>query len=110
MVDRLNAIDGLYCPRPTGAFYVYPSGAGVIGRRTPDGRVIANDSDFVMYLLESQDVGVIQGAPPLRSHHSHPSRFDRLRQFRAGLLLDHDGLREFDLADHEPRCGVQFRR
>ncbi|RZF29764.1 aminotransferase class I/II-fold pyridoxal phosphate-dependent enzyme [Paraburkholderia sp. UYCP14C] len=62
VVDSLNAIDGLYCPRPTGAFYVYPSCAGVIGRRTPDGRVIANDSDFVMYLLESQDVGVIQGA------------------------------------------------
>jgi aspartate aminotransferase len=62
VVDRLNAIEGLYCPRPTGAFYVYPSCAGVIGRRTPDGRVIANDSDFVMYLLETQDVGVIQGA------------------------------------------------
>src|SRR5579871_4306126 len=62
VVDRLNAIEGLYCPRPTGAFYVYPSCAGVIGRRTPDGQVIADDSDFVMYLLETQDVGVIQGA------------------------------------------------
>jgi aspartate aminotransferase len=62
VVDSLNAIDGLYCPRPTGAFYVYPSCAGVIGKRTPDGRVIENDGDFVMYLLETQDVGVIQGA------------------------------------------------
>ncbi|MBN3846562.1 MULTISPECIES: aminotransferase class I/II-fold pyridoxal phosphate-dependent enzyme [Burkholderiaceae] len=62
VVERLNAIDGLYCPNPTGAFYVYPSCAGVIGRRTPDGRVIENDGDFVMYLLETQDVGVIQGA------------------------------------------------
>jgi aspartate aminotransferase len=62
VVDGLNAIDGLYCPRPTGAFYVYPSCAGVIGKRTPDGRVITNDGDFVMYLLETQDVGVIHGA------------------------------------------------
>jgi aspartate aminotransferase len=62
VVDSLNAIEGLYCPRPTGAFYVYPSCAGVIGRRTPGGGVIGDDSDFVMYLLETQDVGVIQGA------------------------------------------------
>ncbi|MFL9869498.1 aminotransferase class I/II-fold pyridoxal phosphate-dependent enzyme [Paraburkholderia fungorum] len=62
VVESLNAIDGLYCPRPTGAFYVYPSCAGVIGRRTPDGRVIGSDTDFVMYLLESQEVAVIQGA------------------------------------------------
>ncbi|WP_153136085.1 aminotransferase class I/II-fold pyridoxal phosphate-dependent enzyme [Paraburkholderia agricolaris] len=62
VVESLNAIDGLYCPRPTGAFYVYPSCAGVIGKRTPDGRVIGSDTDFVMYLLESQEVAVIQGA------------------------------------------------
>jgi hypothetical protein len=46
----------------------------------------------------------------LRSHHNHSSRFDRLRQFRAGLLFDDDGLRERDIADHELRRGVQFRR
>jgi aspartate aminotransferase len=62
VVDRLNAIDGLYCPRPSGAFYVYPSCSGVIGRRAPNGQVIGNDTDFVMYLLESQEVAVIQGA------------------------------------------------
>ena len=62
VVDRLNAIDGLYCPRPAGAFYVYPSCAGIIGRRSPSGQVIGNDTDFVMYLLETQDVAVIQGA------------------------------------------------
>ena len=62
VVESLNAIEGLNCPRPTGAFYVYPSCAGVIGKRTPDGRVIGNDTDFVMYLLESQEVAVIQGA------------------------------------------------
>jgi aspartate aminotransferase len=62
VVDRLNAIDGLYCPRPAGAFYVYPSCAGVIGRRGPNGAVIGDDSDFVMHLLESREVAVIQGA------------------------------------------------
>ncbi|MGC2967725.1 aminotransferase class I/II-fold pyridoxal phosphate-dependent enzyme [Paraburkholderia aspalathi] len=62
VVESLNVIEGLYCPRPTGAFYVYPSCAGVIGKRTPDGRVIGSDTDFVMYLLESQEVAVIQGA------------------------------------------------
>ena len=62
VVESLNAIEGLYCPRPTGAFYVYPSCAGVIGKRTPNGQVIGNDTDFVMYLLESHEVAVIQGA------------------------------------------------
>jgi aspartate aminotransferase len=62
VVESLNAIEGLYCPRPTGAFYVYPSCAGAIGKRTPNGSVIANDTDFVMYLLETQEVAVIQGA------------------------------------------------
>jgi aspartate aminotransferase len=62
VVGRLNAIDGLFCPRPTGAFYVYPSCAGMIGRRKPDGGVIADDTGFVMYLLESHEVAVIQGA------------------------------------------------
>ncbi|GAB7526109.1 pyridoxal phosphate-dependent aminotransferase [Paraburkholderia sp. 2C] len=62
VVSRLNAIDGLYCPRPAGAFYVYPSCAGVIGRRGPNGVVIGDDTDFVMHLLESREVAVIQGA------------------------------------------------
>jgi aspartate aminotransferase len=62
VVESLNAIEGLNCPRPTGAFYVYPSCAGVIGKRTPGGQVIGNDTDFVMHLLESHEVAVIQGA------------------------------------------------
>ena len=62
VVESLNAIEDLNCPRPTGAFYVYPSCAGVIGKRTPGGQVIGNDTDFVMYLLESHEVAVIQGA------------------------------------------------
>ncbi|HEY2019874.1 aminotransferase class I/II-fold pyridoxal phosphate-dependent enzyme [Paraburkholderia sp.] len=83
VVDSLNAIDGLYCPRPTGAFYVYPSCTGVIGKRTADGRVIANDGDFVMYLLETQDVGVIQGAA-----------FGLSPAFRISFATSHEQLQE----------------
>jgi aspartate aminotransferase len=57
----LNKADGIYCPTPDGAFYVYPSCAGTIGKRTPQGKLIENDSDFVAYLLEAEGVAVVQG-------------------------------------------------
>jgi aspartate aminotransferase len=60
-VDLLNKAPGLTCLKPEGAFYVYPSCAGVIGKRTPDGKVITNDSDFVLFLLESEGVAAVQG-------------------------------------------------
>jgi len=62
VVDMLNKAKGLHCPRPEGAFYVYPSCAGAIGRTTPKGKRIATDSDFVEYLLEAEGVAVVQGA------------------------------------------------
>jgi len=62
VVDMINDAEGLDCRTPTGAFYVYPSCAGVIGRKTPDGAVIEDDSGFVSYLLESQGVATVQGA------------------------------------------------
>jgi aspartate aminotransferase len=62
VVDTLNQVPGLFCPRPEGAFYVYPSCAGVIGKRTPGGRTITNDEDFVRYLLEETGVAVVHGA------------------------------------------------
>ena len=52
IVSMLNQTKGLKCPRPEGAFYVYPSCAGTIGKKTPDGKVIKDDTDFVNYLLE----------------------------------------------------------
>jgi aspartate aminotransferase len=61
VVDMLNKAKGLHCPRPEGAFYVYPSCAGAIGRTTPRGKRITNDSDFVEYLLEAEGVAVVQG-------------------------------------------------
>ena len=62
VVDMLNKAPGLHCPRPEGAFYVYPSCAGTIGKRTPQGKVIETDTDFVGYLLEFVGVAVVQGA------------------------------------------------
>lgn len=60
-VARLNAIPGLSCSVPDGAFYLYPSCAGVIGKSTPGGRVVENDLDFVLYLLDDAGVAALQG-------------------------------------------------
>ena len=61
VVSMLNQADGISCPTPEGAFYVYPSCAGAIGRKTPDGRTIESDLDFVTYLLEAQSVAAVHG-------------------------------------------------
>ena len=61
VVKLLNECDGLTCATPEGAFYVYPSCEGVIGKTTPDGKKIETDSDFVTYLLESEGVAAVQG-------------------------------------------------
>jgi aspartate aminotransferase len=62
VVSMLNQANGIDCPRPEGAFYVYPSCAGTIGKTTPSGRKLANDEDFVTELLESEGVAVVQGS------------------------------------------------
>ena len=62
VVAALNAIEGIDCPLPEGAFYVYPSIAGLIGKRTPAGVEIATDEDFVRELLEATGVAVVHGA------------------------------------------------
>lgn len=60
-VDRLNAIPGLTCHRPEGAFYLYPHCAGIIGKRTADGQLIETDEDFVSALLDAQGVAAVHG-------------------------------------------------
>ncbi|MBR0912208.1 pyridoxal phosphate-dependent aminotransferase [Bradyrhizobium japonicum] len=62
VVDALNAIDGVTCRRPEGAFYTYASCAGLIGRRTPDGTFIDSDAAFCRFLLERHDVAVVPGS------------------------------------------------
>jgi aspartate aminotransferase len=61
VVDMLNAAEGITCPKPEGAFYVYPDVSGVIGKATPAGKRIETDSDFVGYLLDDAKVAAVQG-------------------------------------------------
>jgi aspartate aminotransferase len=62
VVGMLNQANGLSCPTPQGAFYVYPSCAGAIGKKMPDGKVIETDEDFVTGLIESEAVAVVHGS------------------------------------------------
>ncbi|MDB5455110.1 MAG: pyridoxal phosphate-dependent aminotransferase, partial [Caulobacter sp.] len=62
VVSMLNQATGLHCPTPEGAFYVYPSCAGLIGKTAPSGKVIASDEDFAVELLETEGVAVVHGA------------------------------------------------
>lgn len=62
VVSMLNQAKGIHCPAPEGAFYVYPSCAGMIGKTAPSGKVIESDVDFVSELLEAEGVAVVQGS------------------------------------------------
>ncbi|HET9903335.1 MAG TPA: pyridoxal phosphate-dependent aminotransferase [Xanthobacteraceae bacterium] len=62
VVSMLNQANGITCPKPEGAFYVYPSCAGAIGKKAKSGKVIANDEDFATELLEAEGVAVVHGA------------------------------------------------
>jgi aspartate aminotransferase len=62
VVGMLNQANGISCPRPEGAFYVFPSCAGTIGKTAPSGKKLENDQDFVTELLEAEGVAVVQGS------------------------------------------------
>jgi aspartate aminotransferase len=62
VVRALNAVPGLSCRKPEGAFYAFAGCAGVIGRKTPSGEVLQTDADFCRYLLEEHDVAVVPGS------------------------------------------------
>lgn len=62
VVSMLNQAQGIHCPTPEGAFYVYPSCAGLIGKTAPSGKVIQSDEDFANELLEAEGVAVVHGA------------------------------------------------
>ncbi len=83
VVDMLNAAEGIECLKPEGAFYVYPSCAGVIGKITPDGKKIETDEDFVTYLLESEGVAAVQG-----------EAFGLSPYFRVSYATDTESLKE----------------
>lgn len=61
VVNMLNAADGIECITPEGAFYVYPSCAGCIGKTTPNGTAIDGDEAFAKALLEAEGVAVVHG-------------------------------------------------
>lgn len=62
VVSMLNQASGITCPRPEGAFYVYPELSGLIGKTTPNGRLIDSDEAFVAYLLDDHRVAAVQGS------------------------------------------------
>jgi aspartate aminotransferase len=96
VVDMLNRAPGICCHRPEGAFYVYPSCAGVIGRRAPDGSALRDSEGFVRYLLESEGVAVVHGAafgldPYLRI--SYATATDLLEEACARIIRACENLR-----------------
>ena len=62
VVSMLNQARHIECPKPEGAFYVYPSVAGTIGKKAPSGKTIASDEDFVSELLEHEGVAAVHGS------------------------------------------------
>ena len=94
VVGELNRIPGIHCHLPEGAFYAFPSCAGVLGKTTPDGKLLASDEDFVLYLLEAQNLAVLQGDA------YGVSPFFRI-SFATSVPRLQEGLRRLSLA-----CGV----
>ena len=95
VVEMLNQADGISCATPEGAFYVYPSCAGCIGKTTSDGTVISDDESFATALLEAEGVAVVHGAafglsPFFRisyatSDENLKNACERIQRFCAGL-------------------------
>ncbi len=79
--DKLNAITGLECPRPDGAFYVFPDCTELMGKTTPKGRLLESDMDFAAGLLDEAHVAVVPGIA-----------FHARRSFRISYSVDRDDL------------------
>lgn len=82
VVDRLSALDGVECPTPDGAFYVYPDVSAYVGRSTPGGDVIEDSGDLCFYLLEEYHVALVPGTAfgaPSGLRISYASSMDDLR-------------------------------
>ena len=83
VVSMLNQAQGVKCPKPEGAFYVYPSCEGTLGKTTAKGVKIATDEDFVTALLEEEGVACVHGAA-----------FAMSPFFRVSYALDNESLEE----------------
>jgi aspartate aminotransferase len=84
MVELLNEIPGIACARPDGAFYVFPSVAGLLGRKTPAGHVLASDMDVTLFLLDHAGVAVIDGSSYGMPAHLRLSFATSVDQIEAG--------------------------
>jgi len=82
LLSALSGIDGLHCPVPTGAMYIYCGCDGLIGKTCPDGTRINSDTDVVMYLLDAVGVALVQG----EAYGMSPC-------FRASFVASDDNLR-----------------
>jgi aspartate aminotransferase len=95
VVSMLNQATGLVCPKPEGAFYVYPSVAGLMGKKTTSGKVLNTDEDFVIALLEEEGVAAVHGSafglgPNFRISYATSDKAleeacKRIQRFTAGL-------------------------
>jgi len=83
VVSMLNQANGIKCPKPEGAFYVYPSCEGALGKTTPKGTKLVTDEDFVTALLEEEGVATVHGAA-----------FAMAPFFRVSYALDNESLEE----------------
>ncbi|ULJ74327.1 pyridoxal phosphate-dependent aminotransferase [Rhizobium gallicum] len=97
VVERINEAEGLKCRTPDGAFYVFVNCAGVIGKVTPQGTVIADDMDFAMYLLEHFGVAVVPGSAFMASPYiriSYAASIEELQQACGRILAACEALSE----------------
>ena len=95
VVSMLNQASGLVCPKPEGAFYVYPSVAALMGKKTESGKVLNTDEDFVIALLEAEGVAAVHGSafglgPNFRISYATSDKAleeacKRIQRFTAGL-------------------------
>lgn len=103
VVSMLQQAEGISCHAPEGAFYVFASCAGVIGKTTPEGKLIATDTDFANYLVEKHHLVVVQGV-----------EFGLSPYFRISYALDKETLKKacerIQKACQELSCGTSAAR
>ena len=92
VVDRLRALDGVRCPMPEGAFYVYPDVSAFFGARTPGGDTIDDSSDLCFYLLEEHHVALVPGTAFGVDDGLRISYASSMDDLEAGLDRIEDGL------------------
>ena len=92
VVERLSAIDGVTCPTPEGAFYVYPEVSALFGTQTPDGRTIESSDDLCFYLLEEHHVALVPGTAFGAPEGFRLSYASSMEDLKTGLDRIEDGL------------------